>query len=391
MRILWLNEGFPNYRVPVLAELDQLIKGNLVAIYSKAHTPNRVVRKLKDSLGVRAIGLTGGRSFIIGKETEWANKSLRIPYQRRLLKEVLSRKADVLVGEGFFRWTPPLVIKKYLQGIRLVLNYERTAHTERNCPYWRTTYRKLVLRCVDTMVCNGSLCAEYTADLGMPRDRIIIGGMAADGDTLRSKCEKISDSEREYMRDRFGLKRPVFLYVGRIIELKGIAELLRGWEIYKNQKSSQGSLLLAGDGDQRDLLGRWAEKRQLQDVHFAGWVDYDDIVQFYALADVFIIASLEDNWSLVVPEAMACGLPVACSKYNGCWPELIKTDENGVVFDPHKPQEVVNALKFFSDQQGALKCMGKCSQDIAREFSPRRAALAILKACELALSSGVRK
>jgi glycosyltransferase involved in cell wall biosynthesis len=241
------------------------------------------------------------------------------------------------------------------------------------------------------MVCNGKLSAEYSASLGMKRNRIFIGGNPAESESIRNKCKRIGESERQHMRDKFRLTRPVFLYVGCMIERKGISELLRGWEAYKNQNSNQGSLLLVGDGNKKDSLQRLVKERELQNVCFAGEVDYDDIAKYYACADVFIIPTLEDNWSLVVPEAMACSLPIACSKYNGCWPEMIRNGENGVVFDPCKPEDVVNTLKFFTDRQGVLASMGKLSQSIVKQFTPQRAAEAVLKACELALSSTIRK
>ena len=71
----------------------------------------------------------------------------------------------------------------------------------------------------------------------------------------------------------------------------------------------------------------------LTNVYFIGKVDYDNLPNYYQSADVFVIPTLEDNWSLVVPEAMASGLPILSSVYNGCYPEYV-TEDNGWVFDP---------------------------------------------------------
>jgi len=69
-------------------------------------------------------------------------------------------------------------------------------------------------------------------------------------------------------------------------------------------------------------------------VRFAGRVHYGDMPAYYAACDALVMPTLEDNWSLVVPEAMAAGKPVLCSVHNGCWPELVHDGENGWVFDP---------------------------------------------------------
>ena len=52
--------------------------------------------------------------------------------------------------------------------------------------------------------------------------------------------------------------------------------------------------------------------------------ELQELYKYYALCDVFIMPTLEDNWCLVIPEAMACGKPVACSIYNGGHYELVQ-------------------------------------------------------------------
>lgn len=126
----------------------------------------------------------------------------------------------------------------------------------------------------------------------------------------------------------------------------------------------------------------------IQGVRFLGAVDYNEIAQYYAASDVFIMPTLEDNWSLVVPEAMACGLPVLCSKYNGCYPELIEEGKNGWVFDPFDPEEIAAHLKrcVLDKSRSGLADMGERSKEIVAGHSPQRAARAIYNACEIALS-----
>ena len=87
-----------------------------------------------------------------------------------------------------------------------------------------------------------------------------------------------------------------------------------------------------------------ARELQLSNVLFTGAIPYEDTALYYSLADIFVMPSLEDKWSLVVPEAMSLGLPILCSIYNGCWPELVREGENGWVFDPQKPEELCSTV-----------------------------------------------
>ena len=110
-----------------------------------------------------------------------------------------------------------------------------------------------------------------------------------------------------------------------------------------------------------------------------GNVDYNDIYKYYAIGDVFIIPTLEDNWSLVVPEAMACGLPIACSIYNGCYPELVKQNINGSLFDPLREESIIDVLKYFHKVN--LKEFGEKSKDIERKYNCENVSNRIFQAC----------
>jgi glycosyltransferase involved in cell wall biosynthesis len=221
----------------------------------------------------------------------------------------------------------------------------------------------------------------------MPGSRTVTGGMAADGDRFRRESSRVSAAERERRRRRLGLEGPVFLSVGRMVPRKGTRELLAGWELY-SVRGGRGALCLVGGGPEFPALEDAARRARLAGVRFLGHVDHDSLPRTYALADVFVSATLEDNWSLVVPEAMACGLPVACSRYNGCWPELVDQSReggNGKVFDPLKAEETAACLRFFAENRDALPGMGERSRAIEAGFTPRRAAAAALAACEAAL------
>ena len=79
-----------------------------------------------------------------------------------------------------------------------------------------------------------------------------------------------------------------------------------------------------------------------------------------------------------MPEAMACSLPIACSIYNGCHPELVHKDENGITFDPLQIDSIVNALDYFHSVD--LKQFGRRSKEIEKAFNPENTAKNVLMA-----------
>jgi len=174
------------------------------------------------------------------------------------------------------------------------------------------------------------------------------------------------------------------LTVGRLIPLKGFQELIQSWAMF-SQKYPGNSLVIVGTGSEESKLKYLSRSLDLNNIYFEGAVDYDNIAQYYAAADVFIMPTLEDNWSLVVPEAMACGLPILCSIYNGCYPELVDEGENGWVFDPLDHENTMRQLLLCVENKEKLSMMGQKSLQIVTNYTPAHGAKAIYDACQIAL------
>jgi len=81
---------------------------------------------------------------------------------------------------------------------------------------------------------------------------------------------------------------------------------------------------------------------------------------------------------------MACGLPVLCSRFNGCYPELIEEGANGWVFDPLSPGDTHRVLQLAVQDSSNLAAMGRRSSEIVASFTPENAATAIMDACKMA-------
>ena len=95
-----------------------------------------------------------------------------------------------------------------------------------------------------------------------------------------------------------GLKRPVFLAVGRVAVEKNLDAFL--------SLDLPGTKVVVGDGPARPALE--ARKR---DAVFLGTKRGEDLAAVYASADVFVFSSRTDTFGLVLLEALASGVPVA--------------------------------------------------------------------------------
>jgi len=385
LNVTWVTRSFADYRVPVFAALNELTGGRLTLLYSADSVPQRVREKVSAVLGSRAVGLTA--EWRLGPKADdigLANSSVSIVYQPGVLRRIWRTRPDVLVGDGFFKWTTPALITSVIKRVPLVLCYERTHHTERNCQWYRTVYRRAVLRFVDAMCCNGQATTAYMRSLGMDPARITLKNMVADVEGLVAAAALLDESDRIAIRRNFGIEGVCFLYSGRLTARKGVLELVEAWRRHESTHPNPGTLVLLGEGPEEAAVRTFVSGHRLQRVRVIGGVDYDVMHRYYRAADVFVIATLEDNWSLVVPEAMACALPILSSQYNGCCPELVHPGRNGYVFDPLQPASLAGLFSTCCARSTDLPRMGRESQRIVSDYTPEAAAKEILRACVMA-------
>ncbi|SFF07786.1 glycosyltransferase family 4 protein [Spirosoma endophyticum] len=377
MKILWVNPSFLDYRIPVYKKIFELNNKNFFLIYSKNRVPQRVISKIESAIGDHAIGLSDELVLNFKSKSDFANTEFKIPYQPGLYNAILKVDADIIIGEGFFQWTPMAILIAKLKKRKLLIAYERTAHTERNCPKWRALYRKFISKFVDGYSINGSLTKDYLIQLGVKADQLFVGGMSADSENLVASFNSVSLNEIQALKSKLLLRNGLtFLYIGQINERKGVIPLLEAWKSH-NKLYPNDNLILIGTGPLYDKCKE--DFSHIDSIYLIGSIDYDLIHHYYAIANVFIIPTLEDNWSLVVPEAMSCGLPIACSIYNGCYPELVQEGLNGKLFDPLKETSVIDALAYFHNKD--LEQMGKESKNIEKKYNASSVALNIYNMC----------
>lgn len=190
---------------------------------------------------------------------------------------------------------------------------------------------------------------------GVPdsRIRVVYNGVDTERFTPSADAEA-----RKALREQAGFDddTAVFLMVAHDWELKGIRPTLGALRRLLEEGARVG-LVIVGAGTMRRRGGWGAGLSRPRDyypglahqwgigqaVHFAGAVD--DPRPWYRAADVYIQPSLYDACSLVVLEAMACGLPVITSVWNGVCGLITRGREGVIVNDPLSAPEVADAMR----------------------------------------------
>lgn len=182
--------------------------------------------------------------------------------------------------------------------------------------------------------------------------------------------EKFARGDRAAFRREHGIdeERPVALFVGRVAHEKNIGFLLRVWARALRQNPDL-LLLAAGDGPALPDLKREAETLGIAHaVHFLGYLDRNAaLLDCYAAADVFVFASLTETQGLVLPEAMAAGLPVIALSRLGTR-DILEAGRGCLAPPEEEDAFAETVLRFFAD--AALRArLAAEAPETARDWS----------------------
>ncbi|MDJ0737487.1 MAG: glycosyltransferase family 4 protein [Nostocaceae cyanobacterium] len=287
-----------------------------------------------------------------------------------IVNRLLKFKPQVIFSNSFGIWTILALLFKPLGKWRVVIAYEGSSPgvDYRNSPI-RLSVRRAMVKAADACITNSHAGKAYlTQILHAEETRVFVQPYEVPAaNSMSGSTDKNTIATKEY-------KSPIFLFVGSITPRKGLNLLLEACAILAKQGCDAYTLLVVGDGSQRQELEEFCQKNNLTNcVQWIGRVDYGDLGEYFSGSDVFLLPTLEDTWGMVVLEAMVLSKPVICSKWAGA-SELVTEGENGYNFDPHHPQELAQLMQKFIDNPKLAIAMGEKSRQLMDRYTPETAA-----------------
>jgi 1,2-diacylglycerol 3-alpha-glucosyltransferase len=222
---------------------------------------------------------------------------------------------------------------------------------------------------------------SYLRHLEIAKERIFTAPNAVDT-PLFSELAKAARQHDIQVRARHSLPLRYFLYVGRLVRIKGVFELLEAYAQLSAQIRAEVGLVFVGDGVDRSELMERASRVAPGTIQFAGFVHRERLPEFYALAEALIFPTRSDPWGLVVNEAMSCGLPVILTNVAGCMPDLVQDGWNGYVVAPADPSQLAAAMSRLASDSGLRREMGSRSRERIEANSPKQWAEGLVNAME---------
>jgi glycosyltransferase involved in cell wall biosynthesis len=193
--------------------------------------------------------------------------------------------------------------------------------------------------------------------------------------------QKFFKGEGNAIRQRLGIPLDdiVIGYVGRLAIEKNLEFLGQSVADYL-KKDTKAHFLIGGDGPLKDRIKEiFDEKGVGKQLHLAGVLKDQDLVDCYHAMDVFAFASLSETQGLVLVEAMSAGVPVVAVDAPGVR-EVVKDGYNGRLILEENKNNFSEALSWYCKQsQSKIENMKANALATTKEFSIDLCAYRMLK------------
>ncbi len=221
---------------------------------------------------------------------------------------------------------------------------------------------KTVVECADRVIAvSRQMRDDILAHFRVDPARVVMIHNGIDPDRYRRTAA------REAL-ERFGVREPYVLFVGRITDQKGIFHLL---EAAPNLPPGVQVVLCASAPDTPEIEERL--KRTLPKHPNALWIDkmisVDEVIQLYSHAEAFVCPSVYEPFGLINLEAMACETAVVASAVGGIL-EVVEDGIGGLLVPPGRPDDLANALRRLLDDPARRRAMGRAGRRrVEQQFS----------------------
>lgn len=363
LRIAWLLTAAPAYWHPVLSEFTHIFPQTTLFTGSWSG----FAQGYENSFAVEEMGT---RKIIRLTPTLNGYGATLTFLSPNIIRKLIRYKPNVIFADGFCMWTVFVLVLKIFISWKVVVIYDGSSPSVdyRNSGI-RIFLRRLMSKFADAFITNNYGGKDYLVNFLRAKEQNVFAQpyLVPDTKALLHNLENDDLTELDF-------PRPIFLYVGQIIPRKGIGELLEACSILHKLGYRDYTLLIVGEGWQREELEVKSKSQGLENnVRWIGQVEYSSLGSYFKYADVFVFPTHEDVWGMVVPEAMAVGKPILASSGAGA-AELVEEGKNGNIFDSRVPERLAELMKCLIDNPELVVSMGNYSMQLIGKHNPETAA-----------------
>jgi phosphatidylinositol alpha-1,6-mannosyltransferase len=232
-----------------------------------------------------------------------------------------------------------------------------------------TKFKRAALAGSAAVTVNSTATKEAVEAIGAPvRDlRLIPMGIDVTAEADQARVAG-------WRRDRRQGDGPLVAFVGRLIDWKGVDDLIDAAALASKQLPDL-RVVIAGSGPLREHLDRRVAELGLANyVHLSGWLAREDVTALQAAADVVVVPSRtgadgsREAQGLAVMEAMALGKAVIATRTGGI-PDAIDDGENGLLVEQNDPAALAAAIVRLAGNQELTARLGAAATTTAQRYS----------------------
>lgn len=222
----------------------------------------------------------------------------------------------------------------------------------------------------DIVVTVSEAMKQQLEGLGVPEEKIKVCYHGVDADFFdpgRADPKKL-----QALREKYGFEGDdlIILFVGRLEPVKGVSQLLAAMDAVV-EKNPKAKLLIVGKGSLEALVRDAAESRGFVTL-VTDFLDHEEKMLHYALADLCVFPSHYEPFGIVALEAAAMARPavVGASGTSGL-KEIVENPASkrptGVHVDGRKAEDIAWGINFALEDQKRLKVWGENARELVLE------------------------
>ena len=178
---------------------------------------------------------------------------------------------------------------------------------------------------------TGKLATEYFVHYGADPERTHIYPFTSLKEENLLQAEENAKLGKAALRSALGItEKNMILSVGRFSYQNGYGKGYDTLMRMAKQIPQDTGIYIVGDEPTEEFVA-WKNNEKIENIHFVGFKQKDELGKYYAAADIFVLMTIADVWGLVINEAMAYGLPVISSDMCLAGRELIEEGGNGYI------------------------------------------------------------
>lgn len=192
--------------------------------------------------------------------------------------------------------------------------------------------------------------------------------------------KKFSSGTSKTLRTDIPKSTFILLFVGRLVQKKGVNDLLTAYSLLSNKNRNNTQLWIIGDGNERSSLEELSISLNIEkSVTFWGKLPNKQLANFYTAADIFIAPSIADSsgdtegQGIMLLEAMASGTAIITTKTGGIT-EVVNHNETGYIVPPKSPKKIKNAIQLLINNRSKRDSLCMHAQHQAQHYDWKKIA-----------------